>query len=139
MRRDSLEVRLFLDHGGQNIRCGLTLEGRFARKHLEQHAAECPDVGPLIDCLAAGLLGRHISGGAEDDSRASGRNRYCRRVDTLAGRGSLPHRLCQAEVQHFHHTRWRDFDVRRFQIAMHFAFLMRCFERFGDLTCPRRR
>src|SRR5215469_10642757 len=134
MWRYSFKVRVFFDHSCQNVRRGVTLKDRLARKHLEQDAAECPDVSPLIDRLATGLLGRHIGSCAQDESRASGRNRYRRRVAWLARGGRLLHRLCQAEVQHLHQTVWRDLDVCRFEVSVHLAFLMRGFERFGDLT-----
>ena len=41
-------------------------ERRPAGQHLVEHAAERPDVGPLVDRLAARLLGAHVGRGAEE-------------------------------------------------------------------------
>ena len=46
----------------------LASNGRQAHEHLVQHDAKGPDVGALIHGLAAGLLGRHVGGCAEDDA-----------------------------------------------------------------------
>ena len=43
--------------------------GRAAGQHLVQHAAERPDVGALVDRLAARLLGAHVGRGAENHAR----------------------------------------------------------------------
>ena len=44
-------------------------EGLPPGQHLEEHAAERPDVRPLVDRLTARLLGTHVGGGTEDDAR----------------------------------------------------------------------
>ena len=44
------------------------------------------------------------------------------------------HHLGEAEVQHLHVLFWRDLRVRRFQIAMDDAFLVRGLERLADLV-----
>ena len=41
---------------------------RWPVEHFVENHAEGPDVGTLIDRLTAGLLGRHVGGGAEDDA-----------------------------------------------------------------------
>jgi hypothetical protein len=48
----------------------VTLEKPAAGKDLVEKDAEGPDVGALVDGFAAGLLRRHVSGGAEN--RAGG-------------------------------------------------------------------
>src|SRR5260370_9146412 len=48
--------------------------------------------------------------------------------------GRLLSRLRQAEVEYLLRPCRRDLDVRRFQIAMHDALLVRGLERFGDLS-----
>ena len=58
-------------------------ERRAAGQHLVEHAAERPDVGPLVDGLPARLLGAHVGGGAEDDAlavRADGDRRRLREI-----------------------------------------------------------
>ena len=54
---------------GHVVTCERTLAGQ----HFEQHAAERPDVGALVDRLAARLLGTHVGGGAEDHAAPSSR------------------------------------------------------------------
>ena len=49
------------------VRHGLAVEEPLAREHLEEHDAEGPDVGALVHGPAAGLLGGHVGGGAEDE------------------------------------------------------------------------
>ena len=39
---------------------------RPGRQHLVQHAAERPDVGPLVDRLPTCLLGTHVGGRARN-------------------------------------------------------------------------
>jgi len=44
----------------------LTREGAAAGQHLEQHAAERPDVGAPVDDFPFRLLGRHVRGGTQN-------------------------------------------------------------------------
>ena len=46
-----------------------------AGQHFVQHAAEGPDVGPLVDRLAARLLGAHVGGRAENHAVARAADR----------------------------------------------------------------
>ena len=103
-------------------------------EHLVQHAAEGPDIGPLVDDLAARLLRAHVGGGAEDDPRAGARRSS--HVGDCVGSGAPGSRvpdLRQAEVQHLDHAVGRDLDVGRLQIAMDDPLLVRRFERVGGL------
>ena len=51
----------------EHVRHRLAVEEPLAGEHLEEHDAEGPDVGALVDGPAARLLGRHVGGGAEDE------------------------------------------------------------------------
>ena len=88
--------------------------------------------------LPARLLRAHVGRGAENHARrvvpirrrAVGDRDDRRRL--LAAR-----RLRQPEVEHLHRAVRRDLDVRRLQIAMDDALLVRGFERLGDLPRDR--
>ena len=64
----------------------LALECSLARQHLEEHAAERPDVGALVHGLPARLLRAHVRGGAENHpgSRHRGRRDRRRHATTFA-------------------------------------------------------
>ena len=74
--------------------------------------------------------------------------RACRRASTVgdcvrsAAEPIAASRLGETEVEHLHHAVRRDLDVRRLQIAVDDAFLVRRLERLGDLprdrAAPRR-
>ena len=53
---------------GQHVAHGLASEEPSANQHLEEHNAEGPDVGALVDGLSSRLLGGHVRGGTEDDA-----------------------------------------------------------------------
>src|SRR5262245_59011316 len=55
---------------GDRIRDGPAWKRGATSQHLVEHAAEGPDVCPLVDRLAAGLLGTHVRCGADDQSLA---------------------------------------------------------------------
>ena len=61
-------VRLARELSGQHFAHCLAGEELLTGEHLEQHDAEGPDVGALVDRLAAGLLGGHVGSGAEDQA-----------------------------------------------------------------------
>ena len=65
-------------------------ERRQAGQHFVEHAAERPDVGPLVDRLAARLLGTHVRRGAEQSRpRVVAADRDVGDCATI-GRGSPP-------------------------------------------------
>ena len=65
-RRQQRPVRLALEHAREDVGDVVAGEQALAGEHLEQHDAERPDVGALVDGPAARLLGRHVGRGAED-------------------------------------------------------------------------
>ena len=111
------------------------VERPLPREHLVEHAAERPDVGALVHRLAARLLRAHVGGRAEDHPGLRHRGRRDRRRLRDARRCDARrlHRLRQAEVQHLHRAVRSHLDVRRLQVAMDDALLVRRFERLGDL------
>jgi hypothetical protein len=66
-RRQRAPRQRLLDDGREHVGHRLAVEQTPARQHLEQHDAERPDVGALVDRLSARLLGRHVSRAAQDD------------------------------------------------------------------------
>ena len=113
----------------------VALERAAARQHFVEHAAERPDVGALVDALAARLLRAHVRGRAHDDARAGRRGVVivgdC--VTMAPPRRSGSSSLGQAEVEHLDRAVGRDLDVGRLQVAMDDALLVRRLERLGDL------
>ena len=67
-RRQGREVRGALQHAGEHVTGVVTVECRTPRQHLVQHAAERPDVRPLVHGLAARLLRAHVRGSPQDDA-----------------------------------------------------------------------
>jgi hypothetical protein len=51
-------LRLCTNHRRHHFADVVTLERTASGHHFVQHAAECPDVGTLVDGLSASLLGR---------------------------------------------------------------------------------
>ena len=70
--RECGEVGLALDDGGKGVDHAVATKGGAAGEHLVEDAAKGPEVRALIDGLAAGLLGTHVGGGAEDHSDFGG-------------------------------------------------------------------
>jgi hypothetical protein len=80
-----------------------------SRQHLVQHASERPDVGALVDRLAARLLRAHVGEGAENDALTRAADRHRRRLRQILTRRRIARRrLRQAEVEHLHDAGWRD-------------------------------
>ena len=87
------------------------------------------------------LLGCHVGGGAENDTHLrEGGRRECRGEGGIrrGGRGGRDP-LGQAEIEHLDGAVAAELDVRRFQIAMDDAGLVRGFEGVGHLFRDRQR
>ena len=135
-RRQRAPVRLAFENRGDRVRDRLAGKCAAARQHLVQHAPERPDVGPLVDRLAARLLRAHVGRGPE--------NHPSRVPPTVSRCFQPPHppdlylfprcKFRQPKIEHLHHAVGRDLDVRGFQIAMNDPLLVRRVERVGDLA-----
>ena len=127
-----------LDHRGQDVRDRLAVEEPAAGQHLEQHDAEGPDVGALVDGLAPRLLGGHVGGGAEDQAgrgAGAGQGRRLRQGGRAAGERvvvSAPG-LGEAEVEDLDLALRGQLDVRGLEVAVHDALLVGLLEGLGDL------
>jgi hypothetical protein len=112
-----------------------------AGQRLEQYAPECPDVGALVDRLAACLLGTHVGNRAEDHPVDRRVDRRQRRRAGIGGRAQRRLgsgiRFGQAEVEQLHITGSSDTDVGRLQVSMHDATFVSRVERFGYLARNR--
>ena len=84
---------------GEGVRDCFPMKRPAPRQALIEHAAESPDVGPLVHCPPSRLLGTHVGRRPQDDARLGhlGRDRG-RLLDIDAGRLS-PVCLGQPEIQ----------------------------------------
>ena len=101
-------------------------------EHFAEHDAEGPDVGALVDGLAAGLLGAHIGGGAEDHSGL--RRAHADGGGIVGLHGGSAADFGKAEIQNFDGTVGLDLDVAGFEIAMNDVLGVGGFEGVGDLA-----
>ena len=96
--------------------------------HFVEHQADAPDVGAVIDRLAARLLRRHVGDGSHHDALPrAGHRGHVRLV-----RGRRSH-LGEAEIEDLHVTARSDEDVGGFDVAVDDARGMRGVQRVGDL------
>ncbi len=110
---------------------------RSAGQHFPQHAAERPDVGSLVDNAATSLLGRHVTGCAEDDAVSGWPYGRCRRAglsSVVAFRG-----LREAKIENFDGPVGPELHIGWFEIAMHDTAQVSFFERGRNLVCNRAR
>ncbi len=131
-------VRIALDNPGGDVDARFAGKCGPARQHLVDDAAEGPDVGALVDRSTARLLGTHVAGRPCDHAfpvleRQPGQSRR------IGGRVVTRKNLRQAEVQNLDGAIGGDLDIGRLQIAVNHTFLMRSFERCGDVTGDRER
>ena len=64
--REPRPVRFAVDDGDQRVADCRAGKRRTPGTHLKEHAAECPDVGALVDRLPPRLLGRHVRSRSHD-------------------------------------------------------------------------
>ena len=137
-RRQRRPVRIVGQRGGDHVGERVAREWRAAGEHLEQHAPECPDVGAFVHRPArAPARGSCMPGvpritPARVPCAEAVTARRWRPDETAALR-----RLGDAEVEHLDRAVGSDLDVRRLEIAMDDAPLVRGFERIGDLSRDR--
>ena len=135
-RRQGGPVGLALEHLGEDLGDGRPLKRPAAGEALVEDAAEAPHVGPAIHGLALRLLRTHVGRRAENhpgDGARRGQRRRCGQVNASAG-GLRRQRLGQTEVEHLDLPVGRELHVRRLEIAVDHARLVRGLERGGDLT-----
>jgi hypothetical protein len=132
-------------HERQYVRRRVARKRTAAGQHLEQDRAEREDIAAPIGVLASRLLRRHICRRAEQHADAGHERRRCDRWRERERRRIRPTCLAcfsefrEAEVEYLYLPVRRDLDVRRFQIAMNDALLVRAFKCLGDLFCDRQR
>ena len=136
--REGGEVGLAGQHRREHVAHRLAVEEPAAGEHLVEHDAEGPDVGATIRRPAARLLRRHVGGGAEDEAgggAGAGEGGRLREGRRAAGTGVVvpAPRLGEAEVEHLDLSVGRQLHVRRLEVAVDDALLVRLFERLGDL------
>ena len=131
--REAAPVGLLPEHASQHVGDHLALEQRPSGQHLEQDDSERPDVGPLVDRLAARLLGSHVGRRAEQDARL-GVVLSDRRGERRAARDALAlPRLGEPEVEHLDRAVGPDADVGGLEVAVDDAGLVGRFQRLRDL------
>ena len=131
-------VGLPREHGRQHVGDRLAAEQPLARQHLVEKGAEGPDVRALVDRLAAGLLGRHVGRGAEDEAGGGagvGEGRGLRQVGRAAGErvARTGPGLGEAEVEDLDLAVRGHLHVRRLEVAVDDALLVGFLEGLGDL------
>ncbi len=94
-----------------------TPERRLPCRSLVQHRAEREQVGPEIERLAAGLLGRHVGDRPDGGPGIRQVGGHRRRIE-LAHAHRRPMQFGQAEIEHLRPPLRRDHDVRRLDIAV---------------------
>ena len=135
--REGLPVRLAGEHGGEHVAHRLALEEAPSGEHLVDENAEGPDVRPPVDRPAAGLLGRHVGRGAEDDPGGGpgvGEGRGLREVGGGSRPGTVARpRLGEAEVEDLDLPVGGHLHVGGFEVAVDDALLVGLLEGLGHL------
>ena len=119
--RQCVPRRVALDDCRQRFARVGAFERAPAGEHLEEHAAEGPDVAAFVGRASSRLLGAHVGRGTENHAnpRQHGRRRDGRRVQWIesAGWRGLG-RLGQAEIEHLRAIVCGQRDVRGLEIAV---------------------
>ena len=123
-----------MEDGIEQVGGGGSAEWQLAGGHLVQDCTEGKQVGTGVELAAAGLLGRHVGGGADRGAR-TGQVFF----DGLGSRGLiLPGGgrrgdLGQPEIEHFGVAALGYEDVGGLDVTVHDAFGVSGIERVGDL------
>ena len=112
-------VGLLGHHLGHHLRHARARERVHAGEHLVEHDAQREEVGPLVQGVAESLFRRQVVEGADDHPFARMKVRP-RRVA-----GALGEDLAEPEVEYFHVTVGCEHEVRRRDVPMQDAALMR--------------
>jgi hypothetical protein len=131
--RQRAQVRFLAQHLDENIGNGFSAEQRLAHDDFVQHRAEGPNIGALVDHFAAGLLRAHVRGRAHDHSGASRRNAHRGGIAGIHFLLLAVFHRGEAKIENFYDVVGSNQDIGRLQIAVHDSFLVRGFERGGDL------
>ena len=130
--RQSRPVGFLTDDRDDRLGHVLANESALTSKHLVQHAPERPHINAPVDRLALGLFGRHVGGGAENDTLHGDCWRSHRRpvAPVAPVAPDCTHRTCfrKPEVQHLNRAVRSHFDIGGLEIAMDDASLVRSFE-----------
>src|SRR4029077_7134277 len=114
--------RLFVQNSAHRLgRCGL-VERAFASEKLVENRSEREQIGTVVGALASDLFRRHISDGAEDDSRFGA---LSHRGRSGIGSARMLNELCQAEVENLYSSIFGQEQVLGLQVAMDNALLVR--------------
>ena len=124
LARQGLPVGFVLHDGRDDVGERLAVERLFARQHLVQHAAECPDVAPLVHRFAARLFGTHVRRGPQQHPRHRPCVSHRRRLRHIDGWGVVAQAFRQTEVENLHFSGRRDDDVGRLEIAVNDSFVV---------------
>ena len=136
--RQRSPIGLQLQNRPENVGGGLASERRSSGQHLEQHAAERPDIRQSPGRSRSCLLGTHVGGCPQQHAtRAAAGHR--RRLRQVRLRRRRLEDLGQAEVEHLDPPFRCDVDVRRLQVAVNDALLVSGLERLGNLSGERGR
>ena len=101
-----------------------------AGQHFMQHDPEAEDVGPMVDSLAARLLGRHVRRRAEYHAGLGLGRCAC---DGAGIATEHSHEFGEPEVDDLRVAVVGQHHVGRLQIPVDDAFVVRAREAFGDL------
>jgi hypothetical protein len=132
-RRQPAPLRLAGDERRNNVGHAPPGPRLTACQHLEQNAAEGPDIRLLRRHFAARLFGGHVARRPQNHAGARPRNAQGRRVSQAVIRGSGVGGFRQAEVEHLHRAVRPNHDVAGFEVPMDDALDVSGFQRSDHL------
>ena len=102
---------LMIDNGGDGIGGRFALERYGTREHFVKDHTEAPDIGPLVNLVTTGLLGRHVAGAAHYGAG----NRFGG-FDRIGVKNAG--RLCQTKIEDLNDRVLADHYIFRLDVAM---------------------